>query len=120
MQTRPRPKRYRKTNRKAKPERVGTPSLTLEPHQVVIRPIVTEKGTHQSGRYNSFSFEVHPTATKTQIKAAIEALFPVRVEGVRTQIRMGKEKRFRGVVGRQPDWKKALVTLHEEDKIEFF
>jgi large subunit ribosomal protein L23 len=120
MQTRPRPKRYRKTNRKAKPVREGKPGLTLEPHQVVIRPLVTEKGTHQSNRHNAYAFEVHSAATKTQIRAAIETLFPVRVAAVRTQLRMGKERRFRGKPGRLPDWKKAVVQLHVDDRIEFF
>lgn len=120
MKTRPRPVRYRAKNRKAKPVREGRPNLTLEPHQVVIRPLVTEKGTHQSTRYNSYCFEVHTSATKTQIKAAIESLFPVRVTAVRTQIRAGKERRFRGKMGQMPDWKKALVQLHPEDRIEFF
>lgn len=120
MQTRPRPKRYRKTNRKGKPERHGPPSLQLEPHQVVVRPLVTEKGTHQSTHHNAYCFEVHPAATKTQIRAAIESLFPVRVVGVRTQIRMGKSRRYRNLLGKQPDWKKAVVELHDEDRIEFF
>ena len=120
MQTRPRPKRYRKTNRKAKPVREGSPSYVLEPHQVVVRPLVTEKGTHQSTHHNAYAFEVHPNATKTQIRVAIEALFPVRVIGVRTQIRMGKARRYRNLLGRQPDWKKAVVELNDEDRIEFF
>jgi large subunit ribosomal protein L23 len=120
MLTRPRPKRLRRKNRKAKPVRVGPPGLKLEPHQVVIRPLVTEKGTHQSTRHNAFCFEVHPLATKTEIKRAIETLFPVRVTSVRTQVRMGKTRRFKNREGTLPDWKKALVTLHEEDRIEFF
>jgi large subunit ribosomal protein L23 len=120
MQTRPRPKRLRRTNRKAKPVREGKPGLTLEPHQVLIRPLVTEKGTHQSTRHNAYCFEVHPAATKPQIRAAVESLFPVRVEGVRTQLRLGKKRRFRGKPGQLPDWKKAIVQLHEEDRIEFF
>ena len=65
--------------------------------------------------------QVNPLATKTQIKAAVEELFPgVRVEGVRTQVREGKKRRFRQGVGQLPTWKKAIVTLNEEDKIEFF
>src|SRR5436305_8566905 len=120
MQTRPRPKRYRKTNKKAKMPREGVPGLTLEPYQVVLRPLVTEKGTHQSTRHNAYCFEVHPAATKTQIKVAVEGLFPVRVEAVRTQNRMGKSRRYRARVGKLSDWKKAIVKLHEDDKIEFF
>jgi large subunit ribosomal protein L23 len=120
MQTRPRPKRYRKNNRKAKVAREGKPNLTLEPYQIVLRPLVTEKGTHQSTRHNAYSFEVHPAATKTQIKAAIQTLFPVRVEAIRTQTRIGKERRYRSRLGRLANWKKAIVKLHADDKIEFF
>ena len=61
----------------------------LEPHQVVLRPLVTEKSTHQTSRYRAYPFEVNPWATKDEIKAAIESLFNVRVEKVRTQNRPG-------------------------------
>ena len=98
----------------------GEPGVELRPHQVVIRPLVTEKGTHQSTRYNAYAFMVNLLATKTNIKDAIEQLFNVRVEGVRTQIRKGKKARFRQTMGKLPNWKRALVTLHEDDKIEFF
>ena len=92
----------------------------LEPHQVVLRPLITEKGTHQFTHRNAYPFEVNPWATKDQIKAAVEELFSVRVRKVRTQTRLGKKRRFRFRVGRLPNWKKAIVTLHEEDRIEFF
>jgi large subunit ribosomal protein L23 len=120
MQTRPRPKRLRKHNRKAKPVREGKPNLALEPYQIILRPLVTEKGTHQSTRHNAYCFEVHPAATKTQIKTAIQTLFPVRVEAVRTQTRAGKQRRYRARIGRLANWKKAIVKLHADDKIEFF
>lgn len=120
MQTRPRPKRYRLKNRKAKPVRVGPPNLALTAHQIIIRPLVTEKGTHQSTHLNAYCFEVHSASTKTEIRSAIESLFPVRVVGVRTQIRMGKSRRYRNLLGKQPDWKKAIVELHADDRIEFF
>jgi large subunit ribosomal protein L23 len=94
--------------------------LELKPHQVVVRPLVTEKGTHQSTRYNGYSFIVHPNATKAQIKQAIQELFNVRVERVNTQVRHGKKSRFRQQETHRSDWKKALVTLHTDDKIEFF
>ena len=71
------------------------PGLDLRPYQVILRPLVTEKGTHQSTRYNAYAFQVNPIATKTQIKDAVEELFHVRVEDVRTQIRHGKKRRFR-------------------------
>jgi large subunit ribosomal protein L23 len=92
----------------------------LEPHQVVLRPLVTEKGTHQSERYNSYTFEVHPHASKDQIKQAVELLFNVRVLRVRTQTRKGKPRRYRARFSYQRDWKKAIVSLHEEDRISFF
>ena len=59
-------------------------------------------------------------ANKLQIKAAVEELFGVRVMRVRTQNRLGKKRRYRFRVGQLPRWKKAIVTLHKEDRIEFF
>jgi large subunit ribosomal protein L23 len=94
--------------------------LQLEPHQVVLRPLVTEKGTHQSDRYNSYAFEVHPQATKFDVKRAVESLFNVRVLRVHTQVRKGKPRRYRSRFAYQRDWKKAIVTLHDEDRISFF
>ena len=59
-------------------------------------------------------------ATKDQIRHAVEELFGVRVSKVRTQMRQGKKRRYRFRVGKLPTWKKAIVTLHKEDRIEFF
>src|SRR5205085_2931177 len=94
----------------------------LEPHQVILRPLVTEKGTHQSTHehHNAYSFQVNLWATKDQIKAAVQELFKVRVEKVRTQMRLGKKRRYRFRFGRLSNWKKAIVKLHAEDRIEFF
>lgn len=92
----------------------------LEAQQIILRPLVTEKGTHQFTRHNAYPFEVNPWATKPQIKAAVEELFNVRVKKVRTQNRLGKKRRYRFRIGRLRNWKKAIVTLHEEDRIEFF
>ena len=92
----------------------------LEPHQVLLQPLVTEKGTHQFTRHNAYPFQVNPWANKDQIRAAVEELFNVRVVKVRTQNRLGKSRRYRFKIGRLPNWKKAIVTLHEEDRIEFF
>jgi large subunit ribosomal protein L23 len=92
----------------------------LEPHQVILQPLVTEKGTHQFTRHNAYPFQVNQWANKLQIKAAVEELFNVRVEKVRTQTRLGKKRRYRFRVGRLPNWKKAIVTLHADDRIEFF
>jgi large subunit ribosomal protein L23 len=92
----------------------------LEPHQIVLRPLVTEKGTHQFTHRNAYPFEVNPWATKEEIKNAVQELFGVRVKKVRTQNRLGKRRRFRFKMGALSNWKKAIVTLHSEDRIEFF
>jgi large subunit ribosomal protein L23 len=117
---RPHPKRYLRKLALRKPCVHGEPGIELRPYQILLRPLVTEKGTHQSTRYNAYAFQVNPIATKTQIKAAVEELFHVRVEVVRTMNRKGKKRRFRQGEGRLPSWKKAVVTLNQEDKIEFF
>src|SRR5438093_7648300 len=88
----------------------------LEPHQVILRPLVTEKGTHQFTRHNAYPFQVNLWANKHQIKAAVEELFNVRVEKVRTQNRLGKKRRYRFRVGRLSNWKRAIVTLHADDR----
>jgi large subunit ribosomal protein L23 len=93
----------------------------LEHYQVILRPLVTEKSTHQSTHRHAYPFEVNPWATKDEIKAAVEDLFGVRVRKVRTQNRVGKQRRYRFKMGRLPNWKKAIVTLHPDSPaIEFF
>ena len=94
--------------------------VELEPHQVIVRPLVTEKGMHASERLNAYSFEVNPLATKTDIKNAVEELWEVRVLNVRTQNRKGKPRRHKARFGHTKGWKKAIVELHEEDRISFF
>ena len=96
------------------------PSITLEPYQVLLHPLVTEKGTHLSERHNAYTFAVAPMATKHDIKRAVEELWNVRVVGVRTQNRKGKPRRHRFRVGHTIAWKKAIVELHDEDRIAFF
>jgi large subunit ribosomal protein L23 len=93
---------------------------TMDPHQVVLRPLVTEKGTHQSERYNAYAFEVAAKATKVDIRHAVESLWNVRVVSVRTQNRKGKPRRTKLKMGHTGDWKKAVVELHDEDRISFF
>ncbi len=116
------------------PDRPVPVGPDLKPYQVILRPIVTEKSTHLSTRSerrpasvegrptasNAYTFEVTRHATKTQIRHAVEDLFGVRVEHVATQNHLGKRRRYKFKMGRLPDWKKAVVTLHPEDKIEFF
>ena len=91
----------------------------LTPPEIILRPVVSEKSIDQSTR-GRYTFQVHPKANKIQIKAAVEELFNVRVEAVRTQNHDGKKTRFRTSEGKQPDWKKAIVTLNDEDRIELF
>jgi len=95
-------------------------SLKLAPHQVILRPLVTEKGVHRVERHNQYAFEVSTLADKLDVKAAIEELFDVTVVKVRTQNRKGKPRRYRFRYGRTKNWKKAIVTLGEDDRIDFF
>jgi large subunit ribosomal protein L23 len=92
----------------------------LESYQVILRPLVTEKNMHRSTRNNQYAFEVNPRATKEDIRRAVEDLFHVKVEKVRTQNRRGKIRRHRFRTGRTKTWKKAVVTLHAEHRIDFF
>lgn len=94
--------------------------IQLEPHMVIRRPLVTEKGVHASERLNAYAFEIHPLATKTDVKNAVEQLWEVRVAAVRTQTRKGKPRRARVALGHTKGWKKAVVKLHDEDRISFF
>lgn len=97
-----------------------TTSLTLEPHQVLIKPLVTEKGVHRSTRHNAYAFEINRLATKEDVRRAVEKLFDVKVVKVATQNRKGKTRRTKFRLGKTADWKKAIVTLHEDNRIDFF
>lgn len=98
-------------------ERTG---VTLEPHQVILRPLVTEKGMQRATRINQYAFEVNTLADKEDVKHAVEELFQVKVTKVRTQNRKGKPRRYRFRYGQTRNWKKALVTLDAEHRIDFF
>jgi large subunit ribosomal protein L23 len=91
-----------------------------EAHQIIRRPLITEKGTELKNQANHYLFEVARDANKIEIKRAIESLFRVKVLQVRTISVQGKEKRVGRYVGRTPNWKKAVATLKEGDSIEFF
>ena len=88
-----------------------------ELYDVIRAPLVTEKSTMVSEN-NQVMFKVAMTATKPDIKEAVERLFNVKVVAVNTLIRKGKAKRFRGVKGQQSDFKKAIVTLEEGQTID--
>ena len=94
--------------------------LDLEPHQIILRPLVTEKGMHKANRYNAYAFEVNRWASKEHIRFAVEELFDVKVVRVNTQNRRGKPRRTRFRHGTTKGWKKAIVTLDSEDRIDFF
>jgi len=86
-------------------------------YDVILSPVITEKATIASEQ-NQVVFKVARTATKPQIKEAVEKLFDVKVKNVNTLIRKGKVKAFRGFIGEQQDVKKAIVTLEEGHKID--
>ncbi len=94
-------------------------SIPTDPrmYDVILSPVITEKATMAS-EHNKVIFKVAGTATKPQIKEAVEKLFDVKVKGVNTLVRKGKRKAFRGRPGVQSDVKKAIVTLEEGHRID--
>jgi len=95
-------------------------NLNLAPHQIIIRPLVTEKGTHKANRNNAYAFEVNRLADKHDIRKAVEALFDVKVTAVHTQNRKGKPRRTKMKMSTTKPWKKAVVSLDKEHRINFF
>ncbi len=89
-------------------------------HDIILRPLVTEKTTLQKELYNQVSFEVDRRANRIEIHKAIEKIFNVRVAGVKTMQVKGKVKQRGRIVGKRKDWKKAIVTLMPGERIEFF
>ena len=103
----------------------------MDIYHTIIRPLVTEKGTHQSqvsheetrtrpARGGAYTFEVHSKANKAQIRQAIEKIYNVRVISVRTSNRSGKHRRYRLTTGTTRGWKKAVVVLHPDYHIDLF
>ena len=92
-------------------------AIELTHYDVIRSPVITEKSTI-AAEQNKVVFNVAKTATKPEIKAAVEALFKVEVTSVNTLVRKGKVKRFKGFVGKQGDVKKAIVTLKEGHRID--
>ncbi len=86
----------------------------------VVRPLVTEKGTHQSETQNAYAFQVAADANKIQIKTAIEEIYDVKVKTVRTANRKGKPRRTGYKWGTTSHWKKAVVVLHDDYRIDLF
>ena len=92
-------------------------SAKAEHYDVIVKPLITEKATLVSDA-NAYVFQVAKDSNKPAIKQAVEALFNVKVKAVNTTITKGKQKRFRGILGRRSDVKKAYVTLEEGSTID--
>ena len=87
---------------------------------VIIKPLVTEKSTHQQNTRNAYAFQVHRDANKSQIRQAVEQLYSVKVADVRTLNRKGKPRRTKTGMTHTSNWKRAVVVLEENSKIELF
>lgn len=91
----------------------------MNARSVIVRPVVSEK-SYALLAANKYTFRVHARATKTQVRHAVQQIFGVRVQGVRTVNVKAKPKRRGVTAGKRREWKKAIVTLHPEDSIELF
>jgi large subunit ribosomal protein L23 len=91
----------------------------MNARQVVLRPVISEK-SYALLAANKYTFRVHDRSNKTQVRQAVEDIFGVRVQGVRTAWVKPKPKRRGYTAGKRRQWKKAIVTLHPEDSIELF
>lgn len=86
---------------------------------VLKEPHTSEKSTLLADKYKQYTFKVLKTATKNEIKCAVEQLFNVKVKGVSVMNVKGKRKRFKQMSGKRSDWKKAFVSLHQDYDIDF-
>ncbi len=89
-------------------------------HDIIRRPVITEKTSIQKEVSNQFTLEVDRMANRVEIKKAVEGIFNVKVARVRTMQVKGKKKRRGWIVGKRRDWKKAIVTLMPGERIDFF
>ncbi len=87
---------------------------------VIIKPLITEKSTHLQNVANTYAFKVHLNANKQQIKEAVEKIYEVKVVDVRTMNRKGKPRRARQQMAHTANWKRAVVVLAEDSRIELF
>ena len=92
----------------------------MDDFNVIIRPLVTEQGMHFANVKSAYSFQVNKRANKTQIKNAVEKIYNVKVDKVRTANRPGKFRRKGRAYGQTPSWKKAVVFLKPEFHIDLF
>ena len=92
----------------------------MNAHQIIKGPIITEKLDAERETHRHYAFNVDRKANKDEIKAAIQTLFKVSVTAIRTSVHRGKVKRMGKSIGKRPNWKRAIVTLKEGDKIDLF
>ncbi len=92
----------------------------MDDYQIIVRPLVTEQGMHFANVRGAYPFQVARKANKTQIKQAVERLYNVKVDKVRTANRSGKFRRRGRHIGKTPDWKKAVVYLKPDYHIDLF
>ncbi len=92
----------------------------MDDYSVIIRPLVTEQGMHFANVKGAYSFQVNRKANKTQIKNAVERIYGVKVDKVRTANRLGKQRRKGRTTGMTASWKKAVVYLEAENHIDLF
>lgn len=90
------------------------------PFDVIRRPLITEKANLDKERWNAYHFEVPITVDSQEIREAVEKVFDVKVEKVRTMIVRGKKRRLGRFQGKRPNWKKAIVTLKQGQSIDIF
>lgn len=90
----------------------------MGPHHIIKKPLLTEKSTYAANEHNRHAFIVDVGATKTQIKQALEELYGVRIVGVSTQVRQKRDRRFKYGMVEGKKSKKAVVRVHEDDRIE--
>ncbi|MGH7274896.1 MAG: 50S ribosomal protein L23 [Nitrospiria bacterium] len=94
--------------------------MKLDPHEILLKPLLTEKSTALRETANKICFVVHSQANKIEVKRAVEEVLKVKVESVNILNMMGKTKKTGRFVGKRPDWKKAVVTLREGEKLDIF
>jgi large subunit ribosomal protein L23 len=92
----------------------------VDDYSIIIRPLITEQGIHFANNKGAYSFQVHKSANKIQIRQAIERIYGVKVDKVRTANRSGKLRKRGKAFGRTASWKKAIVYLDAEYHIDLF
>lgn len=94
--------------------------MSLHATQIILKPVITEKSTWEAGARNRYAFEVHPDANKQMIRQAVQDIYKVRVVGVSTQTKAGKYRRTRWGTFQTRAWKKAVVAVHADDRIDLY